>query len=113
MGSNLKLQQVLCVTLKRSRISNSSSSARRSDRSHLFPLSDAASEVSVSAGLRQPLIKAQVLLFVHPTKYLIKADAELCKQREEPVVSGRWLWDRSRDISSMSMASQVIATCYE
>lgn len=55
----------------------------------------------------------QVLLFVHPNKYLIKADAELCKQREEPVVSGRSCWNGSRDISSMSWASQVIAICRE
>lgn len=50
---------------------------------------------------------------MHPNKYLIKADAELRKWREELVVGGRSCWDRSRDISSMSLASQVIATCCE
>lgn len=36
---------------------------------------------------------------------------ELYKQREELADSGRSCWDRSKDVASMSLVSQVFAAC--
>lgn len=85
----MKFQLVLCITLERHRIFNSSSSASRSDPftfvSHVSCCCR-SQQFGVSVGLRQALIKVWVLLIVHPNKSLIKAKVKVRAWREELVV---------------------------
>lgn len=89
VGKNVKFQLVLCITLERHRILNSSSSASRSDPFTFVSRVSCcfrSQHFSVSVGLRQAPINMWVLLIVHPNKSLIKAKVKVRAWREELVV---------------------------
>lgn len=88
-GQQLELQQMLCIMLKRSWISNSSSFARRSDPFPFVPLVRCCLRSSCLCWRKATADQRAGFVICAPYKYPIKADGGLCKRREELVGSGR------------------------